>query len=285
MPGLFLYTPGLLILALVAGCVPMKHGANADARLPVTATVMARARTQDRVLAAPRGPKTAVALRLANFSGKTPSKEVKFVADWVADSRDNQGLSFVILDKKNATLFVFDATARVLGSTPVLLGAAVGDDSVPGIGDRPVSQVRLAERTTPSGRFRAEAGNNLSGEDVVWVDYDAAVSMHRVRVVDPKERRLERLASLTTKDNRISYGCVNVPVAFYETILKPMFASSVGIVYVLPEQRPLRSVFPSAYDPGKKSPGVATTRRSPPAGAALHLQNVRHALPGASGKV
>ena len=36
------------------------------------------------------------------------------------------------------------------------------------------------ERTTPAGRFVAERGQNLRGEDVVWIDYDAAVLMHRV---------------------------------------------------------------------------------------------------------
>ncbi|MDB5963842.1 MAG: hypothetical protein JWQ72_342, partial [Polaromonas sp.] len=133
--------------------------------------------------------------RLASFPGKGVSKDAKFIADWVADSRDNQGMSFVIIDKKNASLYVFDPAARLLGGTPVLLGAAVGDDSVPGIGDRPIAQVLPSERTTPAGRFKGEPGRNTSGEDVVWVDYDAAVSMHRVRIVDPKQRRLQRLAS------------------------------------------------------------------------------------------
>lgn len=56
---------------------------------------------------------------------------------------------------------------------------------------------------------------NLHGEDTVWIDYDAAVSLHRVRTVNAAERRLQHLASSSTQDWRIGYGCINVPVAFY----------------------------------------------------------------------
>ena len=35
-------------------------------------------------------------------------------------------------------------------------------------------------------------GVNASGEDILWVDYDNAISMHRVRPTNPAERRLER---------------------------------------------------------------------------------------------
>ncbi len=101
------------------------------------------------------------------------------------------------------------------------------------------------ELTTPVGRFEGERGRNASGEDVAWLDYDAAVSMHRVRANEPKERRLQRLASPQTDDNRISYGCSNVPVAFHEAMFKPAFAISKGVVCVLPEIKPLDEVFTS----------------------------------------
>ena len=102
-----------------------------------------------------------------------------------------------------------------------------------------------------AGRFLAERGRNTSGEDVVWVDYDAAVSMHRVRTTNAKERRLERLATPTVEDNRISYGCINVPVAFYNSHIKPAFAKHRAVVYVLPEVKPVQQVFGS-YDVAAK---------------------------------
>jgi hypothetical protein len=165
------------------------------------------------------------------------------MARWVAASGDAGRRPFVVVDKIGARVLAFDAQGRETHAAPILLGLARGDDSVPGIGDRPVMEVKPAERITPAGRFLARPGRNLSGEDIVWVDYDAAVSMHRVRAINPKERRLERLASPTAEDNRISYGCINLPVAFYEQVLRPLVDAGPTLVYVLPETRPLEAQF------------------------------------------
>ena len=185
--------------------------------------------------------------RYADFGPEVPSAAARHVADWVADSNDHAGTDFILVDKPAAKLYVFDAQARLRAATPVLLGSARGDDSVPGIGTRPIADVQPHERTTPAGRFVAERGSNASGEDVVWVDYDAAVSMHRVRSTVEAERRLQRLATPTIADNRISYGCINVPVAFYEATVRPIFQTQRAIVYVLPETKPVQQVFGS-YD-------------------------------------
>jgi len=188
-------------------------------------------------------PASLGAPKLADFQSHAASADTRLVADWVATSRDNQHLPFVILDKRDARIFVFDGSGRLIDASPVLLGAAAGDDSVVGIGHRPIDQVKPEERTTPAGRFVSSPGRNASGEDVVWVDYDAAVSMHRVRPVDPKERRLERLASNDSAQRRISYGCINVPVAFFESVVQPAMGKGRGVVYVLPETRDLHAVF------------------------------------------
>ncbi len=170
-------------------------------------------------------------------------RAVRSLADQVLASADNEARPFVIVDKRHARVHAVGADGRLIGSTPVLLGAARGDDSVPGIGERPIRLIQPFERTTPAGRFVAAAGVNTRGEDIVWVDYDAAVSMHRVRVVDPKERRLQRLASPSAADNRISYGCINVPVGFYDDVIAPMFRGGEHAVYVLPEVKPVHQVF------------------------------------------
>lgn len=67
--------------------------------------------------------------------------------------------------------------------------------------------------------------------------------MHRVRAVNPKERRLQRLASPSAADNRISYGCINMPAAFFDRVIAPMFRDGEHAVYVLPEVKPVRQVF------------------------------------------
>jgi len=183
----------------------------------------------------------------AHFGKERASKEAVHIAHWVLDSADHGGLPFAIVDKKAAKVFVFDADGRLRGATPALLGAARGDHAVPGIGERPMSSIRPEERTTSAGRFVATIGRNLKGVDVLWVDYETAISMHRVVTTKPAERRLQRLATATPADNRISYGCINVPVQFYEKVVSPTFTGTSGIVYVLPETRPAREVFAS-YD-------------------------------------
>lgn len=183
----------------------------------------------------------------ADFASHPASADARLIADWVADSGDSRGLPFIILDKRDAKVFVFGAEGRLIDSSPVLLGAAPGDDSVADIGTRPMARVREDEKTTPAGRFVAQAGKNAAHEDVVWVDYTDAVSMHRVRLVDPKERRLERLASPDPAARRISYGCINVPVAFFDTVVWPLLRSSRAVVYVLPEVRGLQEVFAAAF--------------------------------------
>ena len=191
--------------------------------------------------------------RPADFGTHAATDDVRFVADWVADSHDSGGLPYVILDKRDARVYVFAADGKLIDSSPVLLGATPGDDSAPDIGTRPMSLVKQEEKTTPAGRFVAWAGKNASNEDVVWVDYDAAVSMHRVRMVDPKERRYERLKSTNPADRRISYGCINVPVPFFESVVWPLLQRSRAVAYVLPETRAVGEVFAGAYDEAMKT--------------------------------
>jgi hypothetical protein len=186
--------------------------------------------------------------RDADFGTLQPSADARHLADWVAASQDNQRLPFAILDKLGARVYVFDAQARLLGSSLVLLGSAPGDDSVAGIGDRPLSKVQAHERTTAAGRFVSEPGHDETGDAVIWVDYDAALAMHRVKVIDPKERRFERIATDSIADKRISNGCINVPIAFFDAVVEPALGRSRAVVYVLPEVRTPQQVFPAAYE-------------------------------------
>lgn len=181
--------------------------------------------------------------RAADFAGEEVSDDTRRMAAWIARTNDHADTNFVLVDKKFARVHVFDGKARLTGSSPVLLGGMPGDDSVPGIGTRPISQVLPEERTTPAGRFVAERGRNARDEDVVWVSYREALSMHRVLTTNPEEQRLERLATPTHEDNRISYGCINVPVEFYESHIRPAFATRRAAVYILPEVKSLEQVF------------------------------------------
>jgi len=158
-------------------------------------------------------------------------------------SRDNQGMPFAIVDKKDAKLYLFTPRGRLVAATPALLGLARGDHSVPGIGDIPPARIPPADRTTPAGRFLTEPGRNLEGEDVVWIDYDAGLAIHRLRPNAAQEARLQRLASTLPDEHRVSAGCVVVPVEFYEDHVRPMLGERAGVVYVLPETRSVQEMF------------------------------------------
>ncbi|TCT10166.1 hypothetical protein EDC26_102122 [Paralcaligenes ureilyticus] len=168
---------------------------------------------------------------------ESESPEAQHLANWVIDSGDNGKMPFVIVDKKNARVLVFDVRGRLRGSAPALLGLTRGDNIVPGIGKQKLSTIRPDERITPSGRFVAGLGHILSGQEVLWVDYDAGIAIHRVVTSNAKEHRAQRLASPTELDHRISYGCINVPAKFYENVVSPAFRKTNGVVYVLPETR------------------------------------------------
>lgn len=183
----------------------------------------------------------------ADFGAEAASAQARQHAARVLELADNQGLPFVIVDKKDARIFVFQSNGQLLGASPALLGLAIGDHSVPGIGDREPSQILPAERTTPAGRFVSQPGRNLQGESVVWVNYSEGLAIHRLRPAPLRERRSQRLASVTPEDNRISLGCVVVPVAFYEEVVGPALGKNYSVVYVLPETPSSHALFSASH--------------------------------------
>jgi hypothetical protein len=170
------------------------------------------------------------------------------LARWIASSADNRGRPFAIVDKKAARILVYGGDGRLAGETPVLLGAAPGDHSVPGVGDLEPAQIPMAHRTTPAGRFVSRPGRNLTGEHVVWFDYHAGLAIHRLRANAAHAARLQRLGSARPETRRVSAGCVVVPVAFYEKVVAPTLGQGRGVLYVLPERGSLQDVFAVAGD-------------------------------------
>lgn len=193
---------------------------------------------------------TARALRI-DFAGhhKSASADARYAARWIAGHADNQGRPFIIVDKKKARMFVFEAGGRLRATSAVLLGAGPGDDSIPGIAGRQPGSLLPHERTTPAGRFVSEPGRNLQGEDIVWVDYGAKIAIHRLRPGTAQTQRAGRLASSASDDKRVTLGCIVVPVNFYDSVIRPVFGKDYGVVYVLPEAGSVQAMF-GALDAG-----------------------------------
>jgi len=183
-------------------------------------------------------------------SGETEAEAIQSVAarrvaDWIAASGDNRSLPYIIVDKQAASLFLFDARGKSRGRVPVLIGVAVGDDATPGVGRKTLAEIGPAEKTTPAGRFLAKYGLAAGRQRVLWVDYATSVALHPIPTgVSKKERRRQRMLSPTIDDNRITFGCINVPSAFYSRSVRPLFQRKGGYVYVLPDTKPLETVFP-----------------------------------------
>ena len=179
------------------------------------------------------------------------SAEVRRVAHWVIVSRDSGGLPFLLIDKVSARVFAFDAAGQLHGSAPALLGLAKGDRML-APNDATMAQMPPSVRITPAGRFVSRLGIASSGKQLLILDYDASLSLHPVVKGTPEERRAERLGSATAEDNRISYGCINVPPEFFATFVSPAFNHTRGVVYVLPETGAASAVF--GFDPVSAAP-------------------------------
>ena len=189
---------------------------------------------------APEPPPT---LTAADFGAVQPTTDTRQMADWVVARRDNGKMPFMVLDKRDARLYVFEASGRLIDQTPVLLGSAHGDETYPGIGDVPIAQVKPFQRTTAAGRFVTRPGLDADHTDVVWLDYDAALAMHRVINKVKSEHRLQRIASDNPKVRRISWGCINIPIAFFDSYISPVFGKRSGVTYVIPERKTFAEVF------------------------------------------
>jgi hypothetical protein len=226
------------------------------AGLALSATVPAQAAERARPAASkPSKPsKSSKAAKPSKPAGSEAKPELTLsaaatrVADWIAASGDNGALPYIVIDKNNAALFLFDATGKPLGTAPVLIGVAVGDEATPGIGSKNLAEIGPAEKTTPAGRFLAKYGLAAGRQKVLWVDYATSVALHPIPTgYNPKERRRQRMLSPTSDDNRITFGCINVPSLFYTKNVQPLFRKKGGYVYILPDTKPLEAVFPSLW--------------------------------------
>jgi hypothetical protein len=77
---------------------------------------------------------------------------------------------------------------------------------------------------------------------VIWVDYDSAFAIHRLRPGRSFKAREARLANGTPAERRVSYGCVVVPVRFYEDVVQRWLGQGRAVVYVLPESGSAREI-------------------------------------------
>ena len=157
------------------------------------------------------------------------------VYEAMAPVAEKTGKGFIIADKPNAMMHMFNADGSHFLSDPTLYGKEKGD--VLGA----VSSLEGGQKITPAGKFTLKARDShyAGGKDLVLVeslDATGYIAIHAADVSTPSERRLERLASETTEDNRISYGCINTAHATFINKIAPHVAEfDGGLIFVLPD--------------------------------------------------
>jgi|SRR6478609_1583064 len=239
---------------------PARHASkHASAKKPAAVKKADHKKADHRKNVAAKDLKPQAPGPLADFGQVKAPSDVVQVANWISYTHNAQKKSFVVVDKKNAQVYVFDPRGKLVsGTSPVLLGIAAGDNLVP-VGNKPISQLKDSEKTTPAGRFLAQPGKNNHGANIIWIDYRNSLSMHSMHSVSDSERRADRMNSPGAEDNRISNGCINVPPKFYSSVVWPTVRKYGAYVYVLPETRTAQQQF-GAYDVTQSVAKAASAR-------------------------
>lgn len=145
---------------------------------------------------------------------------------------------YILIDKPNATGYVIGADHRIQATFPVLLGRERGDqpNTVNVKIDSPVSP----GATTPAGMFRlsraklTEKDFEEYNDNIFRLDGPGAGgnSIHETWRGELTSRE-QALATPTPEDNRVSWGCVNISKAVFETHVKQLPSGTV--VWITPE--------------------------------------------------
>ena len=145
------------------------------------------------------------------------------------------GKWFMVADKPNGMLHIFKEDGSHALSDPTLYGKDKGDVLAA------VSSLEGGAKITPAGKFTMkESPSDYAGKTSLILvesqDYSGYIAVHAADTSTPSERRLERLETPTTEDNRISYGCINTK---HETFLKEIKPNITkldgGLIFVLPD--------------------------------------------------
>jgi hypothetical protein len=146
-------------------------------------------------------------------------------------STDN--LPFMIVDKVNARVFLFDGQGRIKHNVRVAQACRRRRSDAR---HRAAPVVNRPEGE-PRGRFVPSLDHRHPAKEI-RVDYDTALSHHAVVKGTARNAAQSWLAASASarKPNTISYGCINVPVPFCRHLVS--LQSANGIVYIC--RKPVR---------------------------------------------
>jgi hypothetical protein len=149
---------------------------------------------------------------------------------WIQSSKDNKGKAYLIADKQSGEIHIVSPNGTIEATAPALYGRTIGDSKV--FGETPAGIFTVQQTSAP-----ASYGGDI--QQFATAADGSIYAVHRV-LTNNKQNRIERLATPTAADNRISLGCINIPADLYNKYLSGKFE---GKLYVLPDQRSLGEVF------------------------------------------
>ena len=145
------------------------------------------------------------------------------------------GKWFMVADKPNGMLHIFKEDGSHALSDATLYGKDKGDVL------EAKSSLEGGAKITPAGKFTMkESPSDYAGKTSLILlesqDYSGFIAVHAADVSTPSERRLERLETPTTEDNRISYGCINTKHETFINEIKPHISElDGGLIFILPD--------------------------------------------------
>ena len=159
------------------------------------------------------------------------SQEASNTINWVKATHDNNGKVFVVADKNEGKIHVVDSNGKVLDTQSAIFGRSKSNDNV--------------ANSTPSGRFKLQkalttkaSDKRVFGDDVLTLTDTVTgnnvtkkdggvIAMHRLW---NKPERVKAINSATASDNYMSAGCINVPTAFYNSVVDNLDGAMVYIL-------------------------------------------------------
>lgn len=142
--------------------------------------------------------------------------------------------NFLIVDKVQGKMSLVSPTGEVINETKVLVGRDKSDviDT-----DAYAGNKKFAYKITPAGIFPVKRykADKYGGTVLVFIDgVAAATALHRVYLGNPAQKRDKRILSDDPNVRRITNGCINVPVDFFDEVLEKL--PNGTLLFVLPEQ-------------------------------------------------
>jgi len=131
------------------------------------------------------------------------------------------GSGYVIVDKPTATMFVIGKDKKLIGSFPVLLGKTKGE--APNRAN-PDSDIAGPYATTPAGKYKIGRNSVPQNWSLMYkgrifnIIGTSGLAIHMTYPGEYK-KRMRALNTPTAKDNRQSWGCINVSKQMFDKYL------------------------------------------------------------------